>query len=104
MTLCLACSNKQLFWATLHAHKVTLIVAAEFPATSLLASFETLLENVFSRHAFRQRGGWYRGFSDSVSQYVDLINRPFTAAGGRIVKTWIHGEPIDLSKHYVLWP
>ena len=77
------------------------IVAAEVPGQSLKSSMETMLSNNINRHAYLQRGGWYVGYSDTVFQHVDLINKPYASADGRVVKTWIHGVPFDISKRYV---
>jgi hypothetical protein len=76
-------------------------VAAEIPGQSLLGSMETMLQNNISRHAYTQRGGWYVGYSDTVFQHVDLINKPYASADGRVVQTWINGKPFDKSKRYV---
>lgn len=77
------------------------IVAAEIPGQSIKSSMETMLGNNIHRHAYRQRGGWYVGYSDTVFQHVDLLNKPYASADGRVVKTWIHGVPFDISKRYV---
>jgi len=77
------------------------VVAAEVPGQSLVGSMETMLSNQFNRNTYLQRGGWYVGYSDSVYQHVDVINKPYASADGRVVKTWIHGVPFDISKKYV---
>ena len=77
------------------------VVAAEVPGQSLVGSMETMLSNQFNRNTYLQRGGWYVGYSDSVYQHVDVINKPYASADGRVVKTWINGVPFDISKRYV---
>ncbi len=77
------------------------IVVAEVQGQSLVAAMETMLQNNISRHAYTQRGGWYVGYSDTVFQHLDLINKPYASADGRVVQTWIKGAPFDLSKRYV---
>ncbi len=77
------------------------IVTAEIPGQSLIGSMETMLSNNISRQAYTQRGGWYVGYSNTVFQHLDLINKPYASADGRVVKTWIKGIPFDPSKRYV---
>jgi 2',3'-cyclic-nucleotide 2'-phosphodiesterase (5'-nucleotidase family) len=77
------------------------VVAAEVPGQSLVGSMETMLNNQFSRNTYLQRGGWYVGYSDSVYQHIDVINKPYASADGRVVKTWINGVPFDISKRYM---
>ena len=77
------------------------VVAAEVPGQSLVGSMETMLSNQFNRNTYLQRGGWYVGYSDTVYQHIDVINKPYASADGRVVKTWIKGEPFDISKRYV---
>jgi sulfur-oxidizing protein SoxB len=74
--------------------------AGDFSGQSIKKSLDTVLEAVFDRNPFMQRGGWYIGLS-GMTQTLDLKNRPFSSSGGRIVGESIGGKPLDLSKRYV---
>ncbi len=81
-------------------------VVAEFSGAAIVESLEVVLEAVFDRNPYRQRGGWYLGLAN-MTQELDLDNRPFSSSGGRIVGTRIGtagglaGEPLDPSGRYV---
>ena len=81
-------------------------VVAEFSGAAIEQSLEDVLEAVFDRNPYRQRGGWYLGLAN-MTQELDLNNRPFSSSGGRIVGTRIGtadglaGEPLDPSGRYV---
>ncbi len=75
-------------------------VVAEFSGAAIEASLEEILEAVFDRNPYRQRGGWYLGLAN-MTQELDLDNRPFSSSGGRIVKSKIGGVNLDPSGRYV---
>jgi len=76
------------------------IHVANVSGRSIEGSLNTILDTVFSRNVFSQRGGWYLGMAN-MTQTIDLKNRPFTSSSGRIVETRIGGKPLDKSKQYV---
>lgn len=73
---------------------------ADFSGQAVQNSLDTILNAVFNRNVFLQRGGWYLGLA-GMTQKVDLKNRPFSSSSGRIVETQIGGMPLDLGKRYV---
>ncbi len=73
---------------------------ADFSGQSVENSLSAILDAVFNRNVFLQRGGWYVGLAN-MSQKIDLKNRPFSSSSGRIVETMIGGQPIDPSRRYV---
>jgi sulfur-oxidizing protein SoxB len=79
----------------------------DFSGQSIKKSLDNVLEAVFDRNPFMQRGGWYIGLS-GMTQTLDLRNRPFSSSGGRIVSEKVGDDPgdptnpnLDLSKRYV---
>ncbi len=73
---------------------------ADFSGRAVQNSLDVILNAVFNRNAFLQRGGWYLGLAN-MTQKIDLKNRPFNSSSGRIVETTIGGMPLDPSKRYV---
>jgi S-sulfosulfanyl-L-cysteine sulfohydrolase len=73
---------------------------ADFSGQSIKKSLDTILDAVFNRNVFLQRGGWYLGLAN-MEQTIDLKNRPFSSSSGRTVSIKIGGQPLDLSKRYV---
>lgn len=73
---------------------------ADFSGQSIQNSLDVILNAVFNRNTFLQRGGWYLGLAN-MEQKIDLKNRPFSSSSGRIVETKIGGQPLDLGKRYV---
>lgn len=73
---------------------------ADFAGQAVVKSLEEILDAVFSRNPYLQRGGWYLGLSN-MTQRIDLINRPFSSSSGRIIETKVAGDPLDPSKRYV---
>jgi 2',3'-cyclic-nucleotide 2'-phosphodiesterase (5'-nucleotidase family) len=78
---------------------------ADFSGQAVKNSLDVILNAVFNRNTFLQRGGWYLGLA-GMTQMVDLKNRPFSSSGGRIVNTMIGDldgvqTPLDLGKRYV---
>lgn len=76
------------------------VAVAEFSGKVIENDLERVLDAVFNRNPFLQRGGWYVGLAN-MTQKIDLDNRPFSSSGGRIVETTIGGEKLDPSKRYV---
>jgi len=72
---------------------------ADFSGQSIKKSLDTVLDAVFNRNVFLQRGGWYIG--SNMTQTIDLKNRPFSSSSGRIVSMKINGAPLDIGKRYV---
>ena len=77
------------------------VAAADFNGTLISDSLESVLNSVFNRNPYLQKGGWYLGLSANVTQKVDLVNAPLSTSGKRIVEFKINGEKIDPSKRYV---
>jgi sulfur-oxidizing protein SoxB len=73
---------------------------ADFSGQAVQNSLDVILNAVFNRNVFLQRGGWYLGLA-GMTQTIDLKNRPFSSSSGRIVQTNIGGAPLDLGKRYV---
>lgn len=73
---------------------------ADFSGQAIEESLEIILNAVFNRNPFLQRGGWYLGLAN-MTQTLDLINRPFSSSSGRIIQTKVGGQPLDPSKRYV---
>jgi sulfur-oxidizing protein SoxB len=73
---------------------------ADFAGQAVVKSLEEILDAVFSRNPYLQRGGWYLGLSN-MTQRLDLINRPFSSSSGRIIETKVGGQVLDPSKRYV---
>lgn len=73
---------------------------ADFSGRSVQNSLDVILNAVFNRNVFLQRGGWYLGLAN-MEQKIDLKNRPFSSSSGRIVETKIGGQPLDPGKRYV---
>ncbi|WP_455219178.1 bifunctional metallophosphatase/5'-nucleotidase [Kaarinaea lacus] len=77
------------------------VAAADFNGTLISDSLEGVLNSVFNRNPYLQKGGWYLGLSANVTQKVDLVNNPLSSSGKRIVEFKINDENIDPSKRYV---
>ena len=73
---------------------------ADFSGQSIKKSLDTILDAVFNRNVFLQRGGWYVGLAN-MTQTIDLKNRPFSSSSGRTVSMSVGGQPLDISKRYV---
>jgi 2',3'-cyclic-nucleotide 2'-phosphodiesterase (5'-nucleotidase family) len=78
---------------------------ADFSGQAVQNSLDVILNAVFNRNTFLQRGGWYLGLA-GMTQTIDLKNRPFSSSSGRIVNTMIGDVggvqvPLDLGKRYV---
>ncbi|MCK5091047.1 MAG: 5'-nucleotidase C-terminal domain-containing protein, partial [Gammaproteobacteria bacterium] len=78
------------------------LVAADFSGSAIEGSLAGVLKNVFDPNPFIQRGGWYLGLSENMTQKIDVINLPKSTSGSRIVETRIDGALINPSKRYVL--
>ena len=60
-----------------------------------------MLNSVFNRNPYLQKGGWYLGVSANVTQKVDIVNNPLSSSGKRIVEFKINDQFVDPSKRYV---
>jgi len=77
---------------------------AEFTGGRLKQQWEGILSNVFDPNPFRQRGGWFLGFTHNMHLDVRLNDDfPRTISDGkRIAKISINGNRFDDSKIYTL--
>jgi len=78
------------------------MVAAEFSGVTIEDNLNNVLANVFSPNPYNQRGGWYLGLSENMSQKVDVVNLPLSTSGSRLVETRINGKLVDPSKRYII--
>lgn len=78
------------------------LVAADYAGVAIEESMNNILTNVFSPNPYIQRGGWYVGMSNNMKQRVDVIRRPFSTSGMRIVDTRINGNLLNPSKRYII--
>ena len=76
---------------------------AEFTGGRLKDHWENLLSNVFDPNPYRQRGGWFLGFTHNMHLDVELNDDfPRTITQGRIDNITINGKDLDQSKTYTL--
>jgi len=76
---------------------------AEFTGGRLMDHWENLLSNVFDPNPYRQRGGWFLGFTHNMHFDVELNDDfPRTITAGRIDSVTINGNKFDKSKLYTL--
>jgi len=76
---------------------------AEFTGGRLMDHWESLLNNVFDPNPYRQRGGWFLGFTHNMHFQVELNDDfPRTITQGRIDSATINGNKVDRSKTYTL--
>ena len=76
---------------------------AEFTGGRLMDHWESLLNNVFDPNPYRQRGGWFLGFTHNMHFDVELNDDfPRTITAGRIDLATINGKQVDRSKVYTL--
>ena len=76
---------------------------AEFTGGRLMDHWEGLLNNVFDPNPYRQRGGWFLGFTHNMHFDVELNDDfPRTITQGRIDAVTIDGSKFDRSKTYTL--
>jgi len=77
---------------------------AEFTGGRLKLHWEGILNNVFDPNPYRQRGGWFLGFTHNM--HFDLqLNDDYPlsiSAGKRITGLTIDGQKLDDSKTYTL--
>lgn len=78
------------------------LVAADYAGVAIEESMNNILTNVFSPNPYIQRGGWYVGMSSNMKQRVDVIRRPLSTSGMRIVDTRINGNLLNPSKRYII--
>jgi S-sulfosulfanyl-L-cysteine sulfohydrolase len=76
---------------------------AEFTGGRLIEHWENVLDNVFDPNPYRQRGGWFLGFTHNMHLDVELNDEfPRSIAQGRIDLVTINGKRMDRSKTYTL--
>jgi sulfur-oxidizing protein SoxB len=76
---------------------------AEFTGGRLMDHWENLLSNVFDPNPYRQRGGWFLGFTHNMHFDIELNDDfPRTITAGRIDSVTINGNKFDKSKLYTL--
>ena len=80
------------------------LALAEFSGGRLMDHWEGILNNVFDPNAFRQRGGWFLGYTANMHFEIEL-NEDFPISisdGRRIRSATINGVKVDRSKTYTL--
>lgn len=80
------------------------VALAEFSGGRLLDHWEGILSNVFDPNPYRQRGGWFLGFTHNMHFDIEL-NDDFPRSisdGKRIDLATINGAKVDRSKIYTL--
>jgi 2',3'-cyclic-nucleotide 2'-phosphodiesterase (5'-nucleotidase family) len=76
---------------------------AEFTGGRLLDHWEGVLTNVFDPNPYRQRGGWFLGFTHNMHFDIELNDDfPRTITQGRIDLVTISGKKMDRSTTYTL--
>jgi sulfur-oxidizing protein SoxB len=78
---------------------------AEFTGGRLKLAWESLLTNVFDPNPYRQRGGWFLGFTHNMHFDINLSDDfPYSISYGksRIANMTIDGAKVDDSKVYTL--
>ena len=76
---------------------------AEFTGGRLMDHWEGVLTNVFDPNPYRQRGGWFLGFTHNMHFDVELNDDfPRTITQGRIDLVTINGKKLDKSTTYTL--
>ncbi len=79
------------------------LALASYSGGRLFGAWESLLSHVFDRNPYRQRGGWFLGFTENIHINMDLINLPLSISyPGRILDVTVNGQPFDRSKTYTL--
>ena len=80
------------------------VALAEFTGGRLLDHWEGILSNVFDPNPYRQRGGWFLGYTHNMHFDVELNDDfPRTISEGkRIDHATINGAKVDRSKIYTL--
>jgi hypothetical protein len=80
------------------------VALAEFTGGRLMDHWEGILSNVFDPNPYRQRGGWFLGFTKNMHFDIEL-NDDFPRSisyGKRIDLATINGKKVDRSKTYTL--
>jgi len=79
------------------------LALASYSGGRLYDAWEAILNHVFDRNPYRQRGGWNLGFTENMHFNIDLINLPLSISyPGRILDITVNGNPFDRSKTYTL--
>ena len=79
---------------------VPAVATTEFAGGGLIQSFEEILAATFDPNPYRQRGGWWSGFSNNVRMTIELQDTPLAPTSGRLLEATINGQAIDPSKAY----
>ncbi len=78
---------------------------AEYTGGRLKTHWEGILDNVFDPNPFRQRGGWFLGFTNNMHfdiRLSDQFPRSISYGPRRIANVTIDGAKVDDSKIYTL--
>ena len=78
---------------------------AEYSGGRIKAHWEGILDNVFDPNPFRQRGGWFLGYTHNMHFDIRLSDdfpRSISYGAKRIANVTIDGERVDDSKIYTL--
>ncbi|HED18558.1 MAG TPA: hypothetical protein ENI74_03540, partial [Gammaproteobacteria bacterium] len=79
------------------------LALASYSGGRLFDAWEALLNNVFDPNPYRQRGGWFLGYTENMHLDIDLIDLPLSISyPGRILNLTINGKKLDRSKVYTL--
>ena len=79
------------------------LVLASYSGGRLYDAWEALLSHVFDPNPYRQRGGWFLGYTENVRMDIDLQDLPLSISyAGRILDVKINGAKLDRSKTYTL--
>ncbi len=78
---------------------------AEYTGGRIKQQWESILANVFDPNPFRQRGGWFLGFTHNMHfdlRLSDDFPRSISYGKKRVARVTIDGNPVDESKIYTL--
>ncbi|UCC55767.1 MAG: metallophosphoesterase [Gammaproteobacteria bacterium] len=78
---------------------------AEYTGGRIKTHWEGILDNVFDPNQFRQRGGWFLGYTHNMHfdlRLSDDFPRSISYGAKRIAKVTIDGQRVDESKIYTL--
>jgi len=79
------------------------LALASYTGGRLYDHWEGILNHVFDRNPYRQRGGWFLGFTENMHFNMDLINLPLAISyPGRILDITVNDLPFDRSKTYTM--
>jgi sulfur-oxidizing protein SoxB len=79
------------------------LALADYTGGRLFDHYEAILNHVFDRNPYRQRGGWFLGLTENMHFDMDLVNLPLSISyPGRITSLTIDGQKWDRSKTYTV--